>query len=291
MAGMGTRDIKRKIKSVNSTMQITKAMELVSTAKLKKAKDKFERTKPYFMTVLDSVQSILRNNKGIRHEFLEERTVRKTLYIVITADRGLCGGYNINALQTAIHDMKSREKSVLITVGKKAKDFFAKNNFNTFEELIYISEKPTYAHAQKIAKSALKLFVTEQVDEIKLVYTKMLSTIAQEATTLCLLPVKVEANAEATQVVAEASEEATSYEPSPEAVLSYLIPLYIESAIYGALVESSSAEQAARRMAMENATDNAEEMIESLTLTFNQARQASITQEISEIVGGANALE
>lgn len=289
MAGMGTRDIKRKIKSVNSTMQITKAMELVSTAKLKKAKDKFERTKPYFSTVLDSVQTILKNNQGIRHEYLEERVVRKTLYIIVSADRGLCGGYNVNALQTAIRDMRSREQSVLITVGKKAKDFFQKNQFTTVEEYIHISEKPSYTNAQRIASTALKLFTTEQVDEIKLVYTKMLNTMSQEATILNLLPVRLEVGEEGEE--SDEIEEATAYEPSPEEVLSYLIPLYIESTIYGALVESSSAEQAARRIAMENATDNAEEMIESLTLTFNQARQASITQEISEIVGGANALE
>lgn len=289
MAGMGTRDIKRKIKSVNSTMQITKAMELVSTAKLKKAKDKFERTKPYFSTVLDSVQNILKNNQGIRHEYLEERPVKKTLYIIVSADRGLCGGYNVNALQTAIRDMKSREESVLITVGKKAKDFFQKNQFTTIEEYIHISEKPSYTNAQRIASTALKLFTTEQVDEIKLVYTKMLNTMSQEATILNLLPVRLEVGEEGEE--SDEIEEATAYEPSPEEVLSYLIPLYIESTIYGALVESSSAEQAARRIAMENATDNAEEMIESLTLTFNQARQASITQEISEIVGGANALE
>lgn len=289
MAGMGTRDIKRKIKSVNSTMQITKAMELVSTAKLKKAKDKFERTKPYFSTVLDSVQNILKNNQGIRHEYLEERVVRKTLYIIVSADRGLCGGYNVNALQTAIRDMRSREQSVLITVGKKAKDFFQKNQFTTVEEYVHISEKPSYTNAQRIASTALKLFATEQVDEIKLVYTKMLNTMSQEATILNLLPVRLEVGEEGEE--SDEIEEATAYEPSPEEVLSYLIPLYIESTIYGALVESSSAEQAARRIAMENATDNAEEMIESLTLTFNQARQASITQEISEIVGGANALE
>lgn len=289
MAGMGTRDIKRKIKSVNSTMQITKAMELVSTAKLKKAKDKFERTKPYFSTVLDSVQNILKNNQGIRHEYLEERVVRKTLYIIVSADRGLCGGYNVNALQTAIRDMRSREQSVLITVGKKAKDFFQKNQFTTVEEYVHISEKPSYTNAQRIASTALKLFTTEQVDEIKLVYTKMLNTMSQEATILNLLPVRLEVGEEGEE--SDEIEEATAYEPSPEEVLSYLIPLYIESTIYGALVESSSAEQAARRIAMENATDNAEEMIESLTLTFNQARQASITQEISEIVGGANALE
>lgn len=289
MAGMGTRDIKRKIKSVNSTMQITKAMELVSTAKLKKAKDKLERTKPYFSTVLESVQSILKNNQGIRHEYLEERVVRKTLYIIVSADRGLCGGYNINVLQTALRDMKNREQSVLITVGKKAKDFFAKNEFISLEEYVYISEKPSYTNAQRIAKTALKHFATEQVDEIKLVYTKMLSTISQEPCVLQLLPVRVQENQE--MIDLDGSEEATSYEPSPEDVLSYLIPLYIESTIFGALVEASSAEQASRRMAMENATDNAEEMIESLTLTFNQARQASVTQEISEIVGGANALQ
>lgn len=299
MAGMGARDIKRKIKSVNATKQITKAMELVSTAKLKRRKSVLEHTQPYYRKVLATVQHILTNERTLRHEFLEARPVSNTLYIVITADRGLCGGYNINALKQTIADIDDPVRAKVITVGKRGTDFFNRQPVESVDSLLGIAEKPTYQDAQQIAKTALRLYAQEKIDEIKLVYTKMESTIAQVPDIIKLLPVEIAATQQAAelneQAVDQEDEETTvelmSYEPSPEVVLSYLIPKYIESTIYGGLVESSASEQAARRMAMENATDNAEEMIESLTLSFNQARQAAITQEISEIVGGANAFD
>jgi F-type H+-transporting ATPase subunit gamma len=260
-------------------------MELVSTAKLKRNKDVLEHTKPYFEKVLGTVQHILTNEKNIKHEYLEARPVRHTLYIVVTADRGLCGGYNVNAIKEAVKDIQDASKAKIISIGKKATDFFNRQEANLVDSYLYISEKPTYQDAQDIAKKALRLYAQEQVDEIKLVYTKMESTISQVPATIQLLPVDLE------EVEAVELEEFITYEPSPEAVLGYLIPKYVESTIYGGLVESAASEQAARRLAMENATDNAQEMIDSLSLTYNQARQAAITQEISEIVGGANALE
>lgn len=286
MAGMGTRDIKRKIKSVNNTKQITKAMELVSTAKLRRAKDKLEVTKPYFETVMETVKNIVQNERSLRHDYLEQREVNKTLYIVITADRGLCGGYNINALKKTAADVTDKDKAAFITIGKKAMSFFRKEEVEIVDEYLYISEKPTYGHAQAIARQALKMFEKGEVDEIKLVYTRLMSTISQVPEVLKLLPADVEGEA------AELTEDAefTTYEPSAEVVLNYLIPKYLESTIYGALIDSAASEQAARRIAMENASNNAEDMISSLTLTYNQARQAAITQEISEIVGGAEAL-
>ncbi len=284
MAGMGSRDIKRKIKSVNSTMQITKAMKLVSTAKLKKNRDRFDMTKPYFDTVLETVRDIVSFNKNLKHDYLEERDIRKTLYILITSDRGLCGGYNVNAIKKALGTLESKSKSRFITVGKKAHDYLRNRDYEIVDHHLGISEQPEYLDAQRIAGLALKLFMQEEVDEIKLVYTKLISTVVQEATCLKLLPIVVTEDS-------EAPEEFVSYEPSPEEVLSYLIPKFLEATVYGALVESAAAEQAARRIAMENATDNAQEMIEDLTLSFNQARQGAITQEISEIVSGAEALK
>lgn len=289
MAGMGMRDIKRKIRSVNSTRKITKAMELVSTAKLKRAKDRVDITKPYFETVMNIVQDIIESEKGLRHDFLEVRPVRKTLYIVVSADRGLCGGYNINVIKRTIQEVESPAKSTMITIGKRASSFFRKNDFDIENEYIYISENPSFTDAQDIARRALKMYTEEKVDEIKLVYTRLISTISQEPAVLQLLPVIADSADE--QVETDEFEEFTTYEPSPEAVLGYIVPKYIESTIYGALIESAAAEQAARRMAMENATDNADDLIDSLTLSYNQARQAAITQEISEIVGGAEALK
>lgn len=293
MAGMGSRDIKRKIRSVNSTKQITKAMELVSTAKLKRAKDKVDITKPYFKQVVETVQEIVQGEKSLKHEYLSYREVKKTLYIVIAADRGLCGGYNVNVAKKALEDVSDKTKASFITIGKKTREFFTKMDCNIVKEYLYISEKPGYADAQDIARRALHMYETEQVDAIKLVYTRLLSTISQVPEMLNLLPA-VMPEAEKVELAEDevaADLKFTTYEPSAEAVLSYLIPKYIESTIFGALMESAASEQAARRVAMESASDNADEMIEELTLTYNQARQSAITQEISEIVSGAEALK
>lgn len=290
MAGMGTRDIKRKIKSVNSTKQITKAMELVSTAKLRRNKMKMEVTRPYFNTVLQTVQEIIENEKSLKHEFINAREVKNTLYIVVSADRGLCGGYNNNAIKTVVQDIEDPKKASFITIGKKACDFFEKRDYNIVEKYTYISENPTFEQAKDIARIALKLYSEEKVDEIKFVYTTLVSTISQEPVMLKLLPVIAEGNANKESKEDE-DYEFVSYEPSPEYVLGFVIPKYIESTIYGGMTESAAAEQAARRIAMESASDNADEMISSLTLTYNQARQGAITQEISEIVGGAEALK
>ncbi len=287
MAGIGMRDIKRRIKSVNSTKQITNAMKLVSTAKLKRTRDRFERVKPYFETVNETIQGILESADNIDHQYISEREIKKSLYIVITADRGLCGGYNINAIKKALEDIEDKEKASFIVIGQKAKGYFSKRDYEIIGEYLHISEKPEYRHAKDIGRSALQLYKDGKIDEIKLVYTQFASTISQVPERLKLLPV-TKSNEEQTE---EKEFKYVSYEPSPGAVLDYLIPKYIESTIFGALVESAASEQAARRMAMESATDNAEEMIEKLTLSFNQARQAAITQEISEIVGGAEALK
>lgn len=287
MAGMGMRDIKRRIKSVNSTKQITNAMKLVSTAKLKRTRDRFERVKPYFETVSETIQGILKSADNIEHPYISEREIKKSLYIVITADRGLCGGYNINAIKKALADVEDRERSSFIVIGQKAKGYFSKRDYEIIGEYLYISEKPEYRHAKDIGKLALELYKEGKIDEIKLIYTQFASTISHVPQMLKLLP--------AAKQEEEGTEEKEfkyiSYEPSPGAVLDYLIPKYVESAVFGGLVESAASEQAARRMAMESATDNAQEMIEKLTLSFNQARQAAITQEISEIVGGAEALK
>lgn len=289
MAGVGTRDIKRKIKSVNSTMQITKAMELVSTAKLKKSKDRLEMTRPYYETVLKTVNDIMRDSDIEEHEYLSNREVKKSLYIVLSGDRGLCGGYNVNAIKTALNHIEEPEKAVIIPVGKTAVKFFNRNGFEIEKEFLGISEKPQFADARKIARIAMNLYSQEKVDAVHLVYTRMESTISQVATRLQLVPLDSSA---ATETVEKAEDgEVTEFEPSAEVVLDFLIPKSIESTIFGGLIESSASEQAARRIAMENATDNAVERIDELTLTYNQARQAAITQEINEIVSGAEALK
>lgn len=287
MAGLGMRDIKRRIKSVNSTKQITKAMELVSSAKLRKAKESLEKTRPYFNMMGETINEIIASTKGIKHEYLIPREVKKTGYIVITADRGLCGGYNSNVIKKATSHMETKERVSVIAIGQKGRDFFKKRNYDLDGEFVYIAENVSFNTAQNIGKLSRELYKQQLVDEVYLVYTEFVSTISQKPRMVKLLPLEVKAD----EAVVADREERMTYEPSPEGVLNYLIPKFIDSMIYGAIVESSASEQGARRVAMESATDNAEEMIDSLKLQYNRARQASITQEIAEIVGGAEALK
>lgn len=287
MAGMGMRDIKRRIKSVNSTKQITKAMEMVSSAKLRRARERVEKTRPYFDTITATVKDIFSSSGGVKHPFVNEREIKKTCYIVITADRGLAGGYNTNAIKTAVSHMQEKEAVSVITVGKKARTYFKKRNYDFDGEFVQISENPSYTDAKQISNLVLQLYEKEMADEVYLVYTQFVSTISQKPEVIRLLPLAGDRK----EKDADKEFEYVSYEPSPEDVLDYLIPKYIESTVFGALVESAASYQGATKVAMENATDSAEEMIGSLTLSYNRARQAAITQEIAEIVGGAEALK
>lgn len=280
-----TRDIKRKIRSVNSTMQITKAFELVSTAKLKRARDRMDITKPYFDTIQTTVHDILSSDKSIKSKFVTSEVSKKPLYIVVTSDRGLCGGYNINAIKKALETARTYDDPKFIAVGKKSFDLLKQMGYNVIDSFLYISEKPEFIHAAQVARSAMTLLETGEVDSIHFVYTRFISTMTQTATDLLLLPI------ERPELTEDVKTEIVNYEPSAEEVLRYIIPKYVESTIFGGLIESSASEQAARRLAMESASDNAEEIIEDLTLYYNRARQAAITQEISEIVGGAEALK
>lgn len=295
MAGAGARDIKRKIKSVANTRQITKAMELVSTAKLRKAKSKLDITKPYFETVLKTIKKIIKNENNLKHKYLVEREKKNTLYIIITADRGLCGGYNSNVLKKAVKIIENNDTNAkLVTVGKQGLKFFKNSPHEIIKSLTQISEKPSFDDAKELSNLALKLYDEERVDEIIFVYTRMITSLNLEPTDLTLLPVSVDIEKEKKTKENKKEREMrdlVTYEPSAEVVLDFIIPKYVESVIYGGLIESSASEQSARRIAMESATDNADEMIEELTLTYNQARQAAITQEITEIVGGAEALK
>ena len=281
-----TRDIKRKIRSVNSTMQITKAFELVSTAKLKRARDRIDITKPYFDTIQTAVHDILSSDKSIKSKFVSSEKSYKPLYIVVTSDRGLCGGYNVNAIKKAVENVTSVDEAKFIVVGKRAYDVLKQHGFTIVDSFLYISEKPEYIHAKQISQMAMNMLQTGEVDSIHFIYTRFVSTISQVATDLLLLPIE-------RPVISseDRASEFVNYEPSAEEVLRYIIPKYVESTLFGGLIESSASEQAARRIAMENASENAEEIIEDLTLYFNRARQAAITQEISEIVGGAEALK
>lgn len=289
----GMQDIKRRIKSVQSTMKITKAMELVSSAKLKRSRDKLDETRPYFETIVGSIQDILESTKGIKHPMLEKREVKKVAYVVVTADRGLCGGYNSNVLKTvekAIGEQMGKENSEILVIGQKGRDFFKRRDYNVINSYLHISEKPEFEDAVRIGNEVVRLYSTGEVDEVYLAYTYFNSTISFDPQLKKVLPAESVKDETITKKEDDVMRDQVTYEPSAEAVLSFLIPKYIRSFIYGALLESSASEQAARRIAMENATDNAEDLIETLKLHYNRARQAAITQEIAEIVGGAEAL-
>lgn len=280
-------DIKRRIRSVTNTKQITKAMELVSSAKLRKARGRLEKTRPYFNTIVRSIQDIISSTSGIKHPFLDKREVKKSAYIVVTADRGLAGGYNANILKLTEEFVKDKkEDSIIVAIGQKGRDYFARRDYEIAGEFLHISENPKYYDASNIGNLVVELYKEKKVDEVNLIYTHFESAITFEPKRLKLLPAEG-IKKDATQSRATLVD----YEPSPEEVLSYLIPKYIQSAIYGALIESSASEQGARRNAMKSATDNAEDMIGDLKLSYNRARQAAITQEIAEIVGGAEALK
>ncbi len=276
-----TRDIRRKIKSVTSTMQITSAFELVSFAKLRRARKKLDASKRYFEELEAALKEVLASDTHLGNIFLEPTEAKKPLVIVITSDRGLCGGFNINAMKSAMEI----ERATYYTIGKKAADFVKTNKLPSAGSLDGVSEKPQYEHAHHVAKIAVGMFKEKTVDSVILVYSKFVSTISFAPTHLKLLPLT-----EGLMGMEEEETEVLNFEPSKDEVLNLITPKYVASILFGAMIESSASEQAARRLAMESATGNAEEIIDELTLTYNQARQAAITQEISEIVGGAEAL-
>lgn len=289
MAQMG--DIKRRIKSVNSTMQITNAMYLVSSAKVRKAREKVDQTRPYTEAIIESIKRILSSTKGISHPFLEKREVKKTAYIILSSDRGLAGGFNANLMKAAEEDLRDRNKDdiIILSYGAKARDYFERRGYNIEFCVTGITEDPDYVDARRAGDMLIKKYKEGEIDEVKLVYTKFYSVISQEPKIIQLLPAEMKVEEGAIDENDKKDLTLTEYDPSPEVVLDYLIPKYINGAIYGALVESSASQQGARMTAMESATNNARDMIDSLGLLYNRARQASITQEITEIVAGADA--
>lgn len=283
------RDIKTKITSTQKTQKITKALQMVSAAKLNRAQSHSQSYIPYTEKIRSVVASIAAGNQGaISHPMLQSREVKKTGYLVITADMGKAGGYNNNALRK-VQDMiderhRSKNEYTIIVIGKTGVSYFKKRNMPVAEQLTELPDQPDYDDVRALAKRTVDLFANEEIDELYMVYNHFLSAISQEVYNTKLLPL-TDLDVEHTVT------HMYQYEPTPGHVLEKLLPLYIESLIFGALLDAKAAEHAARMTAMRNATDNADEMIDDLTLSYNRARQAEITKEISEIVGGAAALE
>lgn len=291
MAGASIKAIKTRMNSVESTKQITKAMELVASSKLRRAKEKAESSRPYFSTLYESVKDIAQNTRGVKDDFLKQREVNNKCYIVVAGDRGLAGGYNSNVLKATVTDMDNKKEKV-ITVGKKSYEFFSKRGYDLVKSVPSV-EDCGYDQALEIANAAMDLYKKGEVDEVYISYTKFISPLVQEVKLVKILPLVFnnDENVVETKKEGEPKKARVQYLPSPEAVLSYIIPKYVSGTIYGGVIESFASEQGARRTAMESATDNANEMLSTLELSYNRARQSAVTQEITEIVGGVEALK
>jgi len=286
MASM--RDIKRRKSSVQSTQQITKAMKLVSTVKLQRARASAERSKTYFECMYKTVQSILGRTGDIEHKYLQAGESTKKAVIVITSNRGLAGGYNSNIIKLITrHEEWKKEEVVVYAIGSKGRDALAKAGYEVKEDLSDIVEEPAYADAMQLTNRLLATFEAGEIGEIYLAYTAFKNTVSHVPTLLKLLPV---ARTEAEAQDEENDNVLMNFEPDEETALDLLIPKYITSLIYGGMVEAVASENGARMQAMDNATNNAEEMISNLTLLYNRARQGSITQELTEIIAGADAI-
>ncbi len=281
-----TKEIKRRIRGINSTRQITKAMELVSTAKLRKARLQLESSRPYYNTVLESIQKVLKHVR-INHPYLVRREVEKTLLVVITSDRGLAGGYNNNITDLA-EGMITEDPAAyeLIVIGDKARDRLHDSGSTVLHAYRGFPELIEFEHAKRIGEQVIERYRTGEIDRVLLIFTRFDSTLQYTPMAYEILPFTPETGEAATE-----PRTLVTFEPNPDEVLDNLIPLYVAISIYGALIEAAASEQASRRTAMEAATENADEMIEDLSVSYNRARQASITNEITEIVSGANALE
>ncbi|MGL4796401.1 MAG: ATP synthase F1 subunit gamma [Paraclostridium sp.] len=284
MAGAGMKEIKTRIASVENTKQITKAMELVASSKFRKAKERAENSKGYFNTLNEAVQNIAKNTSGSKSEFLKVREVNNKCYVVIAGDRGLAGGYNANVFKALIAETKGFNNVKIIAIGKKAREFANKGSFELIESIPSV-EDASYEDIMKISNTIMSLYQNGDIDEVKLIYTEFVSALSQEPRVSQLLPII----ADEAQQTEDKKGAAVQYLPSPAVVLGFIVPKYVSGVIYGGLAESYASEQAARRTAMESATDNANEMISTLELQYNRARQAAVTQEISEIVAGAAA--
>lgn len=290
-------EIKLRMKSIKETQQITRAMKLISAAKLKKARRQLDHALPYFEKVKSTMVDILMHSGTINNKFFDvrdEKKGRKIAYIIITGDKGLAGGYNHNMIKFVEERLKEDKDKLLFIAGSVGKYHFIKNKYNVNMEFDYPVQNPTIYRAREIATFMLEMFDKGVYDEMYIAYTYMHSTINVEPRLMKLLPLELHTLKEDLNITGEIEKEIDDslyYEPNIEVVLDILVHKYVKGIIYGAFVEAFTSEQSSRMTSMDNATSNAEDMINKLNLYYNRARQSKITQEISEIVGGAEALK
>ena len=289
------RDIKRRKASIESTEQITKAMKLVATVKLQKSRTRAENSRLYFNMMYRTIQDMLKKSGGIEHKYLKAGDSPKKAVVVISSNRGLAGGYNANMVRLVTGSGIPAEDAKIFAVGKKGRDGLSRKGYEITKAYSEVINEPLYSDAMQITSELLKLFENNEIGEIYLAYTAFKNTVSQVPTFMKLLPVDLSAAG-----LKDGGEETEglkpdlllmNYEPDESEVLDAIIPKYLSSLIYGAFLEAVASENGARMTAMDSATNNAEEMIAKLSLQYNRARQGSITQELTEIIAGANAIE
>lgn len=278
------QDIRRRIKSVKSIQQITNAMNMVATSRLRKAKEAAVANKPYADKMAQVVSDIAANAGDFTHPLLEARQEGKKLILVMASDKGLAGAYASNAFKEAVAGIEDKSNTEILAVGRKADAFFKNRDYEVAKSYIGISERPSYDNAKEIAVDLISRFVSGEVKEISMVYTRFVSAISCVPETVQLLPFGNLAGQGGTHAE-------YIYEPDAQSVLGYMLPQYLVTTIYAALLQAAASELSSRMNAMSNATDNAQELIAKLDLHYNKVRQAGITREITEIVGGAEALK
>lgn len=284
-----SREIKRRIASISSTQQITRAMEMVAAAKLRKVQDRVASTRPYYERLAGSLAVVLQAVEGSGVELPEiaqRRTGERHCLVVLSSDRGLAGGYNTNVIRRAEAFLQEHPHAELVIVGRKARDYFRRRNRTALAEYVGLGDEPQFRQGMDIGQVILDFYLHGMFDQVAILYTQFINTLTQRVRLRPVLPIQSE--------IASGSsgpEPVYIFEPSATAVLEELIPLYVNAAIYQSLIEAKASEMAARMNAMAQATDNAEELIEELNKTFHRMRQAQITKEIAEIVGGADALQ
>jgi len=296
MAGSSMRDIKRRIRSVTNIEHITNAMKLVSGAKLRRARNVYEKSQGYLHYITDNIDEFFVNADDIPSRYvMRGQELKRACYILVTSNRGLAGSYNTNIIKIAERAMQAgrtdgTEGPALVCIGGRGSRYFSKRGYNIISEYLDPPETVTFFDAREIAGPVIAMFDKGEIDEVVIVYTAFKTTIEQRAVMKRLLPFEPESG-EGDQDGAPKRKIDIEYDPGPEEVLHYLVPKYAEIMLYQAIIEAATCEHAARRMAMQNATDNALEMIDELDLSFNRARQAAITKEITEIVSGADAVK
>ena len=281
MAGVSSKEIKSRIRSMESTKQITKAMEMVAASKLRRAQSQVLNSRPYFETLYTTISDIVDSGSDFSSPSLTQRPVKRTAFVVIAGDRGLAGGYNSNILKLCYAEMAGKDVTVL-PIGKKCVDFFRSRQVPMLTEKYLEAEDVSVGDCFSMAKMLCKAYLTGEFDEIRIGYTNFVSVLSQTPATMKMLPL-----APQTSERTGSTSSDILYEPNSTDVFNAIIPEYVGGILYGALCESRASEQAARRTAMDSATQNADDMIADLSLKYNRARQAAITQEITEIVAGS----